>query len=67
MKTKADSVFEITKLISLQVTLLFSHSVVSNSLPPHGQYTPGFPVLLYLPEFGQICSHQVAKVLEFKL
>ena len=69
MKTEADFFFffEITKLIYLQATLLFSHSAMSNSLPPYGQYTPGFPVLRYLPEFAQSSSHQVAKVLEFKL
>ena len=33
--------------------LLFSCSVVSNSLRPHGLSTPGFPVLHHLPEFAQ--------------
>ena len=38
--------------------LLFSHSVVSMSLWPHGLQTPGFPVLHYLLEFAQIYVHQ---------
>ena len=32
---------------------LFSRSVVSNSLPPHGLQHTRFPVLLHLPEFAQ--------------
>ena len=33
--------------------LLFSRSVASDSLRPHGRQQPGFPVLHYLQEFAQ--------------
>ena len=40
--------------------LLFSHSVVSDSLWPHGLHTtPGFLVLHYLLEFAQTHAHRV--------
>ena len=38
---------------------MFSHSIMSNSLWPHGLNTPGFPVLHYLPEFAQLHVHWV--------
>ena len=39
--------------------IVFSHSVVSNSLQPHGLdcTTPSFPVLHYLSEFAQTHVH----------
>ena len=37
----------------------FSHSVLFNSLWPHGYSTPGFPVLHYLSEFPQTHVHWV--------
>ena len=38
--------------------LLFSHSVVSDSLQPHGQHSmPGFPVLHHLLELAQTHVH----------
>ena len=41
-----------TTSVVLGATLLFSHSVVTDSLQPHGpQHT--FPVLHHLPEFAQ--------------
>ena len=41
--------------------IVFSHSVVSNSLQPHGLdcTTPSFPVLHYLSEFAQTHVHWV--------
>ena len=39
--------------------LLFSSSVVSNSLQPISCCTPGLPVLHHLPEFAQIHVHWV--------
>ena len=38
--------------------LLFSLSVVFNSLQPHASCTPGFPVLQYLPELAQTHVHR---------
>ena len=40
--------------------LLFSHSLVSNSLQPHGLQQPGFSVLHYLSEFSQIHVYWVS-------
>ena len=37
------------KTLSVQ----FSHSVVSDSLQPHGPHTPGLPVYHQLPKFTQ--------------
>ena len=34
--------------------MLFSHSVLSNSLRPYGWSTPGFPVFHRLPELAQL-------------
>ena len=39
--------------------LLFSCSVVSNSLHPMDCSTSGFPVLHHLPEFAQIHAHGI--------
>ena len=39
--------------------ILFSHSVVSDSLQPLDCSTPGFPVLHYLLEFAEIHVHRV--------
>ena len=41
----------------LNLDLLFSHSVVSDSLQPMDSSMPGFPVLHYLPEFAQTHVH----------
>ena len=43
----------------LNLDLLFSHSVVSDSLQPMDSSMPGFPVLHYLPEFAQTHVHWV--------
>ena len=44
-----------------KMMLLFSCSVVSNSLQPHGwSSTPGFPVLHHLPELAQTHVHRVS-------
>ena len=37
-------------------SLLFSHSVVSDSLRPRNCGMPGFPVPPYFPEFAQLKS-----------
>ena len=39
--------------------ILFSHSVMSDSLQPLDCSTPGFPVLHYLLEFAEIHVHRV--------
>ena len=51
--------------------LLFSHSVISNSLWPHGWLcdtmdfsTPGFPVLHHLPELAQTHLHWVGDAVQ---
>ena len=43
--------------------LLFSHSVVSDSLWPHG-LQPGFPVLHYFPELAQTHDHWVSNAIQ---
>ena len=40
-----------------RVLLLFSRSVVSDSLPPTDCSTPGLPVLHHLPELAQTHVH----------
>ena len=40
-------------------SLLFSRSVVSDSLRLHGCSTPALPVLWYLPEFAQLISSEL--------
>ena len=37
--------------------LLFSRSVMSDSLQARGLHMPGFPIVHYLPEFAQIRVH----------
>ena len=44
--------------------LLFSHSVVSNSLQPMDRSTPGFSVLQYLPEFAKTHVHWVSDAIQ---
>ena len=44
--------------------LLFSHSVVSDSLWHHGLSTPGFPVLHHLPEPVQTHVHWVSDAVQ---
>ena len=44
--------------------LLLRHSVMSDSLQPHGRSTPGFPVLHQVPEFAQSHVHQVADAIQ---
>ena len=44
--------------------LLFSFSVVSNSLRPYRLQPPGFPVLHYLPEFAQTHVHCVSDAIQ---
>ena len=40
--------------------LLFSRSVMSDSLQARGLHMPGFPIVHYLPEFAQIRVHWVS-------
>ena len=42
----------------------FSHSVVFNSLPPHGLHMPGLPVHHQLPEFTQTHVHWVGDAIQ---
>ena len=42
----------------------FSHSVVSDSLQPHGLQHTGFPVLQHLPEFAQTHAHRVSDAIQ---
>ena len=44
--------------------LLFSHSIVFNSLRPRDCNTPGFPGLHYVPEFAQTHVHWVNVAIE---
>ena len=44
--------------------LLFSHSVMSDSLSPHDCSAPGFPVLHHLPEFAQTHVHCVSDAIQ---
>ena len=44
--------------------LLFSRSVVSDSLRPHGLQHAGFPVLHHHPEFVQIHVHRVGDAIQ---
>ena len=46
------------------VLLLFSFSVVSNSLRPHGLQTTSFPVLRYFPEFTQTHVHWIGNAIQ---
>ena len=50
-------------VLKKKMMVLFSHSVVSNSLWCCG--TPEFPVLHYLPEFAQIHVYWVDDVLQY--
>ena len=47
--------------VKLGTLLLFSHSVLSDSLRPHGLHPPGFPVLHHLPELAQ--THAIESVM----
>ena len=44
--------------------LLFSLSVMLNSLRPHGLQHSGFPILRYLPEFAQTHVHWVGDAIQ---
>ena len=44
--------------------LLFSHSVMSDSLWPRNCSTPGLPVLHYLPQFGQTHVHGISDAIQ---
>ena len=46
------------------LSLLFSHSVVSKSLQPHGLQHIKLPVLHHLPKFAQIHVHCVDDVIQ---
>ena len=48
----------------LVYTLLLSHSVIANSLQPHGLQHAIFPVLHHLPELAQIHVHWVGEVIQ---
>ena len=47
------------------LSVQFSHSVVSDSLQPHGLSTPGFPVHHQLTELTQTPVHQVSDVTNY--
>ena len=51
-------------VIMVLLLLLFSCSVVSNSLQPMDYSTPGFPVLHYLLEFAQTHVHWVSDAIQ---
>ena len=44
--------------------LLFSHSVASDFMQPHGLNTPGFPVLCHLLELAQTYVHGVSNAIQ---
>ena len=46
------------------LVLLFSRSVMSDSLRPHGLQPAGFPVLHHLPELAQTHVHQVSDAIQ---
>ena len=46
-------------LPAVESLLVFSHSVMSNSLQPHGLQHAGFPVLCYLLELAKACVQWV--------
>ena len=50
--------------LKLEEMLLFSHSVMSNSLQPHDCHTPGFPVLHHLLELAQTHVHWVSDAIQ---
>ena len=50
--------------ICLKMQLLFSHSVMSDSLWPHDYSTPGFPVYHYLPKLAQTHVHWVGDAIQ---
>ena len=49
---------------SVQLLLLFSHSVMSNSLQPHGLQHPDFPVHHHLLELVQTHVHRVSDAIQ---
>ena len=49
---------------SVQLLLLFSHSVMSDSLQPHGLQHPGFPVHHHLLELVQTHVHRVSDAIQ---
>ena len=51
-------------LLIIFFILLFSHSVMSDSLQPHGLQHARLPVLHYLPEFAQTPIHWVAQMVK---
>ena len=51
-------------MLSIMYTLLFSRSVMSDSLRPHGLQPAGFPVLHHLPELAQTHVHQVSDAIQ---
>ena len=53
-----------TFLLFSVLLLLFSHSVMSNSLKPMDCSMPGFPVLHYIPEFAQTHAHCVGDTIQ---
>jgi len=44
--------------------LQFSHSVMSDSLQPHGLHTPGFRVHHQLPELAQTYVHRIGDAIQ---
>ena len=50
--------------ICLKMQLLFSHSVMSDSLWPHDYSMPGFPVYHYLPKLAQTQVHWVGDAIQ---
>ena len=52
------------ELYGIHILLLFSRSVVSDSLPCHGLQHTKLPVLHYLPELPQIHVHSVREAIQ---
>ena len=67
-KTKRWAFFAVEEnkwyLYVFMLLLLFSRSVVSDSLKPMDCSMPGFPVLRYLPELAQTHVHWVSDVIQ---
>ena len=53
-----------TTVYKIDQSAQFNCSVVSDSLPPHGCSTPGFPVHHQLPELAQTHVHRVSDAIQ---
>ena len=50
--------------LSMGLLLLFSSPVMSDSLQPHGLFTPGLSVLHHLPKFAQVHVHCISDAIQ---